>query len=207
MKRMALIGILATVAAVAMVGCNWDTGNEATSWTDTYNWVNFSGTYTPFTGNSYVIKLGGIHSIAVFHRGQNLEMRDDRGNLYTGYMKWIQSESGVLPTPASTNGPTYPRADKTDRVVASYECTGSNGSTIVGTFEGYQVNNVLRDRIMLGTWVLGPRADTIQGAAPAMVLDTRPTDTAFSQDGPIADGSGIIPDSPPPPTPPPTPPP
>jgi hypothetical protein len=193
MKRMALIGILAAVAAVAMVGCDWETGDDATSWSDSYNWVNFSGTYTPFTGNNNVIEKPGIKSIAVTHVGQNLQMRDSSGNYYDGYVTWIQSESGVLPTTASTNGPTYPRGEETDRVLAQFKCTGG-GATLVGTFEGYQVNNVLRDRVILGTWVKGSQSDTLQGAAPAMVLDTRPTDSAFSQDGTSTTGSQVVPD-------------
>lgn len=193
MKRMALIGILAALTAAGIVGCSWETGDDATSWSDTYNWVNFSGTYTPFSGNSNVIEMPGIKSITVTHVGQNLQMRDASGNHYDGYITWIQSESGVLPSGATTNAANYPNGVKTDRVLAQFKCEGG-GASLVGTFEGYQVNNVLRDRIMIGTWIKGSQSDTIQGAAPAMVLDTRPTDSAFSQDGTIADGSAVIPD-------------
>lgn len=194
MKRIALIGILATLTAMAIVGCDWETGSKANSWSDTYNWVNFSGTYTPFTGNLFVIEKPGIKSIAVSQMGQNLQMRDSSGNVYDGYVTWIQSESGALPTAASTNGVKYPSGAKTDRVLAQFKCEGG-GASLVGTFEGYLVNNVMRDRTILGTWIKGSKSDTIQGAAPAMVLDTRPTDTAFSQDGTIPSGSQVIPDA------------
>ena len=197
MKRIALIGILAALTAVALVGCDWETGSDATSWSDTYNWVNFSGTYTPFDNpnNNYVIEKPGIVSITVTHVGQNLQMRDSSGNFYEGYVTWIQSESGALPTGASTNGVTYPSGAETDRVLAQFKCSGG-GATLVGTFEGYLVNNVLRDRIILGTWVKGSSSDTLQGAAPAMVLDTRPTDSAFSEDGTANEGSQVVPDQP-----------
>lgn len=197
MKRIALIGILAVLTAVGIVGCSWETGDDATSWSDTYNWVNFSGTYTPFTNpdNVYVIELPGIKSITVTHVGQNLQMRDSSGNTYSGYITWIQSESGVLPTGATTNAAVYPNGAETDRVLAQFKCEGG-GASLVGTFEGYQVNNVLRDRIILGTWIKGSKSDTIQGAAPAMILDVRPTDTALTTtDGTIDDGSAVIPDA------------
>jgi len=195
MKRFALIGIMAAAAAVAMVGCEWETGSGTETWSDTYNWVNFSGTYTPFTNpnNLFVIEKAGIKSIAVTHRGQNLEMRDSSGNYYEGRMTWIQTASGSLPTPAGTNGVTFPNNAETDRVLAQYEVTGG-GARLVGTFEGYLINNVLRDRVMLGTWVKGSKSDTIQGAAPAMVLDERPTDSAFSEDNESDTGSEVIPD-------------
>jgi hypothetical protein len=44
MKRMAVLGVCAAVA-LGLVGCDWDTGSDATNWSSAYNWVNFSGTY------------------------------------------------------------------------------------------------------------------------------------------------------------------
>jgi hypothetical protein len=38
--------VLGAAAAVALVaGCEWDTAGKSDSWSDSYNWVNFSGTY------------------------------------------------------------------------------------------------------------------------------------------------------------------
>lgn len=54
MKRIALIGICVAALAVGLVGCDWSTGNEATSWSSSYNWVNFSGIYRSAAGGLLV---------------------------------------------------------------------------------------------------------------------------------------------------------
>lgn len=54
MKRFALIGICVAALAVGFVGCDWNTGNEATSWSSAYNWVNFSGVYRGVGGGLLV---------------------------------------------------------------------------------------------------------------------------------------------------------
>lgn len=53
MKRFAWIGICAALVA-GLVGCEWNTGEDATSWSSSYNWVNFSGTYRGATGGLLV---------------------------------------------------------------------------------------------------------------------------------------------------------
>ncbi len=50
MKRFAWIGVGVVALAVGIVGCSWETGDDATSWSSSYNWVNFSGTYRNSTG-------------------------------------------------------------------------------------------------------------------------------------------------------------
>ena len=54
MKRLAWIGIWATVLAVGITGCNWETGNDAASWSSSFNWVNFSGLYRSASGGLLV---------------------------------------------------------------------------------------------------------------------------------------------------------
>ena len=45
MKRFALIGICVAALSAGFVGCSWETGNDAESWSSAYDWVNFSGVY------------------------------------------------------------------------------------------------------------------------------------------------------------------
>lgn len=54
MKRFAWLGIGIALVTVGLVGCDWSTGNEATSWSSAYNWVNFSGTYRSAAGGLLV---------------------------------------------------------------------------------------------------------------------------------------------------------
>ena len=54
MKRFALIGMVMAALAAGLVGCEWSTGEDATSWSSAYNWVNFSGTYRGATGGLLV---------------------------------------------------------------------------------------------------------------------------------------------------------
>lgn len=54
MKR--LCGMLAcAVAAIGLVaGCEWESSGDGNSWSDSYNWVNFSGTYRSASGGILV---------------------------------------------------------------------------------------------------------------------------------------------------------
>ena len=45
MKRNAWVGVLAAMLAIGLAGCEWETGSGAESWSSSYDWVNFSGTY------------------------------------------------------------------------------------------------------------------------------------------------------------------
>jgi hypothetical protein len=54
MKRYALIGMVLAALAAGLVGCEWNTGEDATSWSSSFNWVNFSGTYRGATGGLLV---------------------------------------------------------------------------------------------------------------------------------------------------------
>lgn len=54
MKRIGLLGVCISVAMMGLVGCDWDTGSDATSWSSSYNWVNFSGVYRSAAGGLLV---------------------------------------------------------------------------------------------------------------------------------------------------------
>ena len=54
MKRLYSM-VLSAVAVVGLVaGCEWDSGGKGNSWSDSYNWVNFSGTYRNSGGGMLV---------------------------------------------------------------------------------------------------------------------------------------------------------
>lgn len=54
MKRFALIGMVMAALAAGLVGCEWSTGEDATSWSSAYDWVNFSGVYRGIGGGLLV---------------------------------------------------------------------------------------------------------------------------------------------------------
>ena len=55
MKRIFTIALCAVAAAGLLAGCEWSTSSEHNeSWNDSYNWVNFSGTYRSSSGGILV---------------------------------------------------------------------------------------------------------------------------------------------------------
>ncbi len=55
MKRIFTIALCAVAAAGLLAGCEWSTSSEHnSSWNDSYNWVNFSGTYRSAAGGMLV---------------------------------------------------------------------------------------------------------------------------------------------------------
>lgn len=55
MKRIFTIALCAVAAAGLLAGCEWSTSSEHNdSWSDSYNWVNFSGTYRSASGGMLV---------------------------------------------------------------------------------------------------------------------------------------------------------
>lgn len=54
MKRYALIGMVLAALAAGLVGCEWNTGEDATSWSSAYDWVNFGGVYRGLGGGLLV---------------------------------------------------------------------------------------------------------------------------------------------------------
>lgn len=55
MKRLVWLGTGVVALAMVFVGCNWDTGSDADSWSSAYDWVNFSGTYRAADGGILTI--------------------------------------------------------------------------------------------------------------------------------------------------------
>ncbi len=191
MKRFALVGILVALMAVAIVGCSWETGNDATSWSNVYNWVNFSGTYYPMTTNGMVVDNVGVSSLTVVHQGQNVTIIDNRGTSYSGYISGIQSISGVYPTIQNTNSMVMPKDN--DQIVASYSCSGFSGNygnvRIVGTLEGQVQLGVFNARRIYGTWIGTGSADgAVAGAAAAVEL-VIPTNNSSTNTIVVVDGN------------------
>lgn len=54
MKRFALIGMALAASLAGLVGCDWDSGDDAESWSSAYDWVNFSGVYRGIGGGLLV---------------------------------------------------------------------------------------------------------------------------------------------------------
>lgn len=55
MKRILSIAVCAVAAAALMTGCEWSSSSDHNeSWNDSYNWVNFSGTYRSASGGMLV---------------------------------------------------------------------------------------------------------------------------------------------------------
>jgi flagellar basal body rod protein FlgG len=155
--------VLAAVAGVAgLCACEWGAGRDATSWSDTFNWVNFSGTYrtsgvktttkenttergsATTTSTSTATALTGA-PLTVIQQGQNLTITDGRnGSVYTGKISTMRSASGYENTQAVASGAqdgvktgssphALPPGD--DTIIASFEATGPGGR-LVGTLQG-----------------------------------------------------------------------
>lgn len=48
--RSGFFGALATCLLVGVVGCEWDSSSDGSTWNDAYSWVNFSGVYRGVNG-------------------------------------------------------------------------------------------------------------------------------------------------------------
>jgi len=64
MKRFALVGLGVALAALCITGCSWETGSDAESWSSSYNWVNFSGTYRGASGGFLVTDYSSTPVVA-----------------------------------------------------------------------------------------------------------------------------------------------
>lgn len=330
MKRFAWMGILVAALAAGIVGCSWETGDDATSWSSSYNWVNFSGIYrseaggllikdyssaasstetttsgtstnvtttastngnqtttttttetikvnnenqgtfsasqTTFSGNlahSNIVagtltltlyngstdaaiksvsddgtgKLGsglnagtvsasgswsltlntefptvagyirasytysrsststetsttgtsttsgeesgvtgkGIYSLTVIHNGQYVDITDNNGASYSGYISQMRSTSGKENTDS-----TLP-ADG-DTIIASWECTGTSAAgvkvTLIGTLQGTVAGGVFTSRTVSGTWIEATgRSGDFTGVTTSVAITATTTST------------------------------
>ena len=75
MKRIFTIALCAVAAAGLLAGCEWSTSSdENESWNDSYNWVNFSGTYRSSSGGILVtdyttMSSGGTNTYSTSESG------------------------------------------------------------------------------------------------------------------------------------------
>lgn len=153
------------VAAVAglsgLCACEWGAGSDATSWSDSFNWVNFSGEYrtsgqksvtktntstqgtTETVSESTATALTG-RGFTVVQSGQNLTITDAaNGSIFTGKFSSMRSASGYENTQAVASGAQdgVKAAEKHgmppggDTIIGSFEATGPGGR-LVGTFQG-----------------------------------------------------------------------
>ncbi len=63
MKRFAWTVVGVAVLAAGIAGCDWESGSDATSWSSSYNWVNFSGVYRGIGGGLLVTDYSSTPSI------------------------------------------------------------------------------------------------------------------------------------------------
>lgn len=185
-----LTTIAAAAAIVAMSACEWGAGDDATSWSDEYNWVNFSGTYRT-SGTKTVTKTntkghtnengeGTVtesvstsedltgSAFTVYHSGQNLTITDGSGSSYTGKFKQMRSATGYENTQAVTargakDGvkTTEKHALAGDTIIGSFEATGPGGR-MVGTFQMVISSTLVGQRTMSATLVGVKRTTQIE---------------------------------------------
>lgn len=187
MKRMALIGVCAAVAALAFTGCNWTSSSDSDSWSSSHNWVNFSGTYRNAEGPFLVTagntssraaddQRGGasgasVYSFVLQHQGQHLTIVDSNGAVYTGLIRILRSTSGT----EYGDDPDRHLPRDGDAIVASFDCSGYSRAgysvQIVGTLQGSVSLNVFGSRTIHGTWVeRGGRTGDIRGSAAGLPI-------------------------------------
>ena len=71
MRRIWYISGLA--AMLTLTGCEWDSSSDGSSWSDQYNWLNFSGTYRATDGGTIV------RGIATNPGGTTTVSRENKG--------------------------------------------------------------------------------------------------------------------------------
>lgn len=155
---------VATAAVAGLSGlcaCEWGAGHDADSWSDSFNWVNFSGEYrgsgTKTVTKTNVKESGGTTTASestssaltgsaymVVQSGQNLTITDKSGAIFKGKFSSMRSASGyenrqAVTTQGSKDGvKTYDGhalPPGGDTIIGSFEATGPAGR-MVGTFQG-----------------------------------------------------------------------
>ncbi|NCC53738.1 MAG: hypothetical protein EOM20_21380, partial [Spartobacteria bacterium] len=54
MRKLLIAGFTGSLVALLITGCEWTSGGGVDSWSDSYNWVNYSGVYNPASGTLLV---------------------------------------------------------------------------------------------------------------------------------------------------------
>ena len=126
MKRFALIGMCVAVLAVGFVGCDWETGSDATSWSSSYNWVNFSGVYRSAAGGLLVTDYtttpstpGSTNTVEVKNEGQGTVSLNQTA--YSGRL----SKTPIVPGSAVINFGYFSASDDGNRVLTSSMGSGT----------------------------------------------------------------------------------
>lgn len=90
MKRYALIGMALAALAAGLAGCEWSTGDDATSWSSSYDWVNFGGVYRGIGGGLLVTDYTTTPSISgvtnVYSTTESGGTMPKQGTLASGQM-------------------------------------------------------------------------------------------------------------------------
>ncbi len=130
MKRIAWMVVGIVAASLVLTGCEWDTGSDATSWSSSYNWVNFSGTYRS-SGNLGVLVTDYTVTPDFPAATTDRTVRDEsQGSFRAG----SSSISGKLRNEPVVAGSVVVRLfDNGGRLVRSY---ADNGEGILGDNEG-----------------------------------------------------------------------
>lgn len=168
MKRLAWMSVLVAVLAIGLVGCDWNTGDDAGSWSSSYNWVNFSGVYRGEDNGPVVTGASGrtITSLVIDQSGQNLTITDSNGGVHQGRISHIRSASGYGNTDIQQAGAdeafndgkaakyTYqesPLPAMGDTIMANFECSGVGSPIrIVGVLQG-RIVGVLQGSVSVGS--------------------------------------------------------
>ena len=97
MKRFALIGLALAALVAGLTGCEWNTGEDATSWSSAYDWVSFSGVYRGIGGGLLVTDYTTTPSIPgvtnVYSRTESGGTMAVRGTMASGRV----SQRPVIP--------------------------------------------------------------------------------------------------------------
>ena len=138
MKQFALIGMCVAVLVVGITGCDWETGSDATSWSSSYNWVNFSGTYRSAAGGLLVTDYtttpstpGSTNTLSVQNESQS--SFPAYATVFSGKLKYgniVPVSVGI--TLSTTEGIFETMSDKDGNGVL----TGSQGSGTVSYESG-----------------------------------------------------------------------
>ena len=120
----------------------------------------------------------GIYSMTVIHNGQYVDITDNNGASYEGYISQIRSSSGE-----ENEDGTLP-ADG-DTIIASWECSGTSAAgvrvTIIGTLQGTVAGGVFTSRTISGTWIEATgRSGDFTGVTTAVAITATTTSTATS---------------------------